>query len=107
MTSNLGSQLVSELAERRAWSDVGEAVTAALRDHCRPEFPNRVDEAIVLRPLPRRQVGAIVDIQVRRLEQRLAERKIGLVLTDAARAPPGGRGRGPPGGGRAPAGPHP
>jgi ATP-dependent Clp protease ATP-binding subunit ClpB len=86
MTSNLGSQLVSELAGRRAWSDVGEAVTAALRDHFRPEFLNRVDEAIVFRPLTRQQLGAIVDIQVRRLEQRLAERKIGLVLTDAARA---------------------
>ncbi|HEY4028560.1 MAG TPA: AAA family ATPase, partial [Candidatus Dormibacteraeota bacterium] len=85
MTSNLGSQLITELAERRPWSDVREAAMAALRDHFRPEFLNRVDEVIVFRPLTREQLGAIVDIQVKRLEQRLAERKIGLVLSDAAR----------------------
>jgi ATP-dependent Clp protease ATP-binding subunit ClpB len=86
MTSNLGSQLIQELSERKAWSDVREAAMGVLRDHFRPEFLNRVDEVIIFRPLTREQLAAIVDIQVDQLRKRLAERKIGLVLTDAARA---------------------
>jgi len=86
MTSNLGSQNIQELAERRPWSDVREAATTVLREHFRPEFLNRVDEVIVFRPLTRDQLAAIVDIQVERLRKRLAERKISLVLTAAARA---------------------
>jgi ATP-dependent Clp protease ATP-binding subunit ClpB len=86
MTSNLGSQRIQELAERRPWNDVREAVTGTLREHFRPEFLNRVDEVIVFRPLTKDQIAKIVDIQVERLRARLADRKIGLVLTDAARA---------------------
>jgi ATP-dependent Clp protease ATP-binding subunit ClpB len=86
MTSNLGSQLIQELSERRPWPDVREAAMGVLREHFRPEFLNRVDEVIVFRPLTREQLASIVDIQVERLRRRLAERKIGLVLTDAARA---------------------
>src|SRR5262249_54615415 len=86
MTSNLGSQMIQELAEHRAWFDVREAAMGALRQHFRPEFLNRVDEVIVFRPLTREQLASIVDIQVERLRERLAERKIGLVLTAAARA---------------------
>src|SRR5499427_615616 len=86
MTSNLGSQLIQELSERKAWSDVREAAMGVLRDHFRPEFLNRVDEVIIFRPLTREQLAAIVDIQVDHLRKRLAERKIGLVLTEAARA---------------------
>src|SRR5256885_1643247 len=74
MTSNLGSQLIQELSERRPWSDVREAALGILRDKFRPEFLNRVDEVIVFRPLTREQLGAIVDIQVERLRRRLAER---------------------------------
>jgi ATP-dependent Clp protease ATP-binding subunit ClpB len=85
MTSNLGSQLIQELSERSTWSDVRDAAMTVLREHFRPEFLNRVDEVIVFRPLTREQLGAIVDIQVERLRRRLAERKIGLVLTGAAR----------------------
>jgi ATP-dependent Clp protease ATP-binding subunit ClpB len=86
MTSNLGSQNIQELAERRPWSDVRDAAMTVLREHFRPEFLNRVDEVIVFKPLTREQLAAIVDIQVERLRRRLAERKIALVLTDAARA---------------------
>jgi ATP-dependent Clp protease ATP-binding subunit ClpB len=86
MTSNLGSQLIQELSERGPWSDVREAAMGVLREHFRPEFLNRVDEVIVFRPLTREQLASIVDIQVERLRRRLAERKIDLVLTDAARA---------------------
>src|SRR3982074_500830 len=86
MPSNLGSQLIQERSERRPWPDVREAAMGVLREHFRPEFLNRVDEGIVFRPLTREQLASIVDIQVERLRRRLAERKIGLVLTDAARA---------------------
>jgi ATP-dependent Clp protease ATP-binding subunit ClpB len=85
MTSNLGSQLIQEMAERRPWADVREAAMGAIREHFRPEFINRVDEVIVFRPLTREQLAAIVDIQVERLRKRLADRKIELVLTGAGR----------------------
>ncbi len=84
MTSNLGSQIIQEMAGR-LFEDVREAVMAVLRDHFRPEFLNRVDEVIVFKPLTQDQLAAIVDIQLRRLEKRLAERHLQLVVTDGAR----------------------
>jgi ATP-dependent Clp protease ATP-binding subunit ClpB len=57
----------------------------ALRAHFRPEFLNRVDDVIVFQPLSQDELGRIVDIQLRRLEARLAERKLGLRVTDPAR----------------------
>jgi len=56
-----------------------------LRDHFRPEFLNRVDDIIVFKALTQEQLGAIVDIQLQRLQKRLDERKITLVVTDPAR----------------------
>jgi len=84
MTSNLGSQIIQEMAGR-PFEDVREAVMAVLRDQFRPEFLNRVDEVIVFKPLTQDQLAAIVDIQLRRLEKRLAERHVQLVVTDGAR----------------------
>jgi ATP-dependent Clp protease ATP-binding subunit ClpB len=84
MTSNLGSQIIQEMSGR-PFEEVRESVMAVLRDHFRPEFLNRVDEVIVFRPLTEQQLTAIVDIQLHRLEKRLAERHIQLVVTDAAR----------------------
>jgi ATP-dependent Clp protease ATP-binding subunit ClpB len=84
MTSNLGSQIIQEMAGR-PFEEVRESVMAVLRDHFRPEFLNRVDEVIVFRPLTEDQLAAIVDIQLQRLHQRLTDRHIELVVTDAAR----------------------
>jgi ATP-dependent Clp protease ATP-binding subunit ClpB len=84
MTSNLGGQLIQDMANR-TFDDVREAVLAVLRDHFRPEFLNRVDEIIVFRSLTQEQLAAIVDIQLKRLEKRLAERKVSLVVTESAR----------------------
>jgi ATP-dependent Clp protease ATP-binding subunit ClpB len=84
MTSNLGGQLIQEMS-KRPFEEVRDAVLAVLRDHFRPEFLNRVDEVIVFKSLTQEQLGAIVDIQLRRLEKRLADRKVSLVVTDAAR----------------------
>jgi ATP-dependent Clp protease ATP-binding subunit ClpB len=84
MTSNLGGLLIQEMAGRD-FEQIREAVMAVLRDHFRPEFLNRVDEVIVFRALTEEQLTAIVDIQLGRLEQRLADRRVALVVTDAAR----------------------
>ena len=84
MTSNLGGQMIQELANL-PFDEVREAVMAVLRDHFRPEFLNRVDDIIVFKPLTQDQLGAIVDIQLARLQKRLDERKIVLVVSEAAR----------------------
>jgi ATP-dependent Clp protease ATP-binding subunit ClpB len=84
MTSNLGGQLIQEMASR-PFDEVRDAVMGVLRDHFRPEFLNRVDEVIVFKPLTQEQLGAIVDIQLDRLQKRLDERKIKLALSDGAR----------------------
>ena len=84
MTSNLGGQLIQEMADR-PFDDVREAVVAVLRNHFRPEFLNRIDDIIVFKPLTKDQLGAIVDIQLARLQKRLDERRIVLVVTETAR----------------------
>jgi ATP-dependent Clp protease ATP-binding subunit ClpB len=85
LTSNLGSQALSQLPEG---SDVAEAkrnVMEAVRAHFRPEFLNRLDEIVIFDRLTRPQMDGIVDIQMARLLKRLAARKITLALDDAAR----------------------
>jgi ATP-dependent Clp protease ATP-binding subunit ClpB len=57
----------------------------SMREHFRPEFLNRIDEIVVFEPLSREQIGEIVDLQLERLRGRLAERKIALELTAAAK----------------------
>jgi ATP-dependent Clp protease ATP-binding subunit ClpB len=84
MTSNLGSQQIQEMANRD-FEEVQAVGQEVLRDNFRPEFLNRVDETIVFRSLTKEQLAEIVDIQVTWLQKRLAERKIGLSLTEAAR----------------------
>ena len=84
MTSNLGGQLIQEMSSR-SFDEVRTAVMEVLRDHFRPEFLNRVDEIIVFRSLTQEQLGAIIDIQLARLQKRLDERKIMLVVSDSAR----------------------
>src|SRR5436189_13434 len=59
---------------------------AALSDHFRPEFLNRIDEIVEFKPLSREQLAEIVDLQLARLRERLAERGLGLELTDEAKA---------------------
>jgi ATP-dependent Clp protease ATP-binding subunit ClpB len=89
MTSNIGSPLIleraGELQDRSTAEAVENAVLGELRRHFRPEFLNRVDDVIVFRPLGRGELKTIVDLQLRRLEQLLADRKLGLVVTDAAK----------------------
>ncbi len=95
MTSNIGSQEILEAQERGAQSEIRKLVVAQLRRHFRPEFLNRVDETVVFHPLSGEDLGQIVTIQLTRLHDRLAERRIKLVLTPAATADLAERGHDP------------
>jgi ATP-dependent Clp protease ATP-binding subunit ClpB len=82
MTSNLGSHILQDVSLSE--DDKRRLVLEAVRQSFRPEFLNRVDEIIIFQPLSREQIKQIVDIQLERLRQRLAERRIRLELTPAA-----------------------
>ncbi|MCI4373476.1 MAG: AAA family ATPase, partial [Thermoplasmata archaeon] len=82
MTSNLGSDLLSEAStdeERRA------LIEPVLRAHFRPEFLNRLDEIVIFRPLSEVEIAAIVDLQLALVEARLKDRRIRLSATPAAK----------------------
>ncbi|MFP8875292.1 MAG: AAA family ATPase, partial [Myxococcota bacterium] len=84
MTSNIGSQFIVDLgADQR--EEMERHVMEALRAQFKPEFLNRVDDVILYHQLEREQIGHIVDIQLQRLQDLLAERRIEIELTDAAR----------------------
>ncbi|WP_299901987.1 ATP-dependent chaperone ClpB [uncultured Ruegeria sp.] len=85
LTSNLGSQALSQLPEGADSAQAKHDVMDAVRAHFRPEFLNRLDETIIFDRLKRSDMAAIVDIQLGRLLKRLAARKIDLVLDDAAK----------------------
>ncbi len=86
LTSNLGSQYLTAVADGDDVSTVEPQVMEVVRAHFRPEFLNRLDEIILFHRLAADHMGPIVDIQVARLAKLLAERKIAITLTDAARA---------------------
>jgi ATP-dependent Clp protease ATP-binding subunit ClpB len=84
MTSNLGSQLIQELAGEANYAKMKSAVMEIVGQHFRPEFINRVDEVVVFHPLGRDHIRRIVGIQVGFLQKRLADRDIALELDAAA-----------------------
>ncbi|MBK8272034.1 MAG: ATP-dependent chaperone ClpB [Sphingomonadales bacterium] len=86
LTSNLGSQYIAGLAEGEDVEKVEPQVMEVVRGHFRPEFLNRLDEIILFHRLGQEHMGPIVDIQVSRVAKLLADRKVTLELTDAARA---------------------
>jgi ATP-dependent Clp protease ATP-binding subunit ClpB len=85
MTSNLGSQVIQEMAGERNYERMKAAVLEIVGGHFRPEFINRIDEIVVFHPLGRGEIRRIVDIQMDYLKARLGERELGLELDDAAR----------------------
>jgi len=85
MTSNVASDLIQEMARRGDAPDLKDKLMEALRLTFRPEFLNRIDEIVTFRALGPEQIEKIVDIQMRDLRRRLAERKITIELTDEAR----------------------
>ncbi|SLN64287.1 ATP-dependent chaperone ClpB [Ruegeria meonggei] len=85
LTSNLGSQALSQLPEGADSAQARRDVMDAVRAHFRPEFLNRLDETIIFDRLKRGDMDGIVDIQMARLQKRLAARKIELVMDDGAK----------------------
>ena len=85
MTSNLGSEFLALQKDGEDVEEVRDEVMGVVRSHFRPEFLNRVDEIILFHRLRREDMGAIVDIQLGRLDKLLADRKITLALDEKAR----------------------
>jgi ATP-dependent Clp protease ATP-binding subunit ClpB len=85
MTSNLGAEFLVALGEDEDVDKVRDQVMSLVRANFRPEFLNRVDEIIIFHRLKRDQMGAIVDIQVGRLQKLLDERKVVIELSPEAR----------------------
>lgn len=99
MTSNAGVELIKKesslgftpqkeagKARKRSYEEMREKVMSEVRKTFRPEFINRLDDIIVFHELSEEQTRAIVDLMVKDLERRLAERKLGLEITDAAKS---------------------
>ncbi|WP_288355750.1 ATP-dependent chaperone ClpB [uncultured Cycloclasticus sp.] len=84
MTSNLGSDRIQELAGEANYNEMKSAVMEVVGQHFRPEFINRIDESVVFHPLGRTQIRAITTFQVDILRQRLQDRDIELVVSEAA-----------------------
>jgi len=93
MTSNIGSQYIAELATAREGGEASAPVEIEiemrvkeeLKKYFRPEFLNRIDEVIIFHRLSKKELRGIVDLQVRYLQRRLADRDMTLRLTDAAK----------------------
>lgn len=89
MTSNIGTEFLLNLGARRLdgseWESIKNRVIEEMRKHFRPEFLNRIDDIVVFHSLTMDDLKHIVGIQLKQVSRRLAERKIGVELTDAAR----------------------
>ena len=84
MTSNLGSNVIQEMASEDDYEKMKAVVMEIVGQHFRPEFINRVDDVVVFHPLQRDQIHAIADIQLAHLRQRLADRDMALEVSEAA-----------------------
>jgi ATP-dependent Clp protease ATP-binding subunit ClpB len=84
MTSNLGSQMIQEMAGEENYDRMKSSVMEIVGQHFRPEFVNRIDEIVVFHPLDREQLRNIARIQVHYLHDRLRSRDMDLELSDAA-----------------------
>ena len=83
MTSNLGSDLIQDLAGENNYSAMRDAVMARVGQHFRPEFINRIDDSVVFHPLQQNQMRGISQIQLAGLTARLAEQDITIELTES------------------------
>ncbi len=89
MTSNVGSQMILERGQDHSvasWKSVEQEVLSALRGVFKPEFLNRIDDIVVFHPLGRDEIDHIVDLQLAGLRKLLADRKLTLTLSPAARS---------------------
>jgi len=83
MTSNLGSDVIQELAGEENYDRMKSAVMGVVGRHFRPEFINRIDETVVFHPLQQSQIRGIADIQLKGLRNRLRERDLEIEISDA------------------------
>jgi ATP-dependent Clp protease ATP-binding subunit ClpB len=84
MTSNLGSMYIQDLAGEENYQVMKAQVMSVVASHFRPEFLNRIDEAVVFHPLAKTQIRAIAKIQLRYLQKRLQDKDLQLYLDEAA-----------------------
>jgi len=84
MTSNLGSDVIQQMAGEEQYESMKAAVMSILGSHFRPEFINRVDDVVVFHPLGREQIKSIAAIQTQYLSERLRDRDMAIRFTDAA-----------------------
>ncbi len=82
MTSNIGTELIMEIDDKK---EIEKIIHSALKENFRPEFLNRIDEVVIFNRLKKEDVGRIIDIQLRYLQNRLAPKNITLTLKPAAR----------------------
>ena len=96
MTSNVGSEFVAAMSKigfattdekklKREEEDYKDKINEALREDFRPEFLNRIDEIVIFNPLRLKDIEAIVDLQFKEVEERLAEKNIRIVIDAAAK----------------------
>ena len=87
MTSNIGSPYLLDGIDEKGEikEEAQKEVMDDLRGHFRPEFLNRLDEIILFKPLTKENIGSIVDLMVKELNDRLADQELSLELTDAAK----------------------
>ena len=84
MTSNLGSDLIQQMASESQYEEMKKAVMEVVGMHFRPEFINRIDESVVFHPLDKDQIRSIAVIQLQHLRERLAERDLSIEFSEAA-----------------------
>lgn len=84
MTSNLGSHLIQEYAQKGEYAAMKKAVIGIVGEHFRPEFINRLDEMVVFHPLEKAQIQQIAALQIQHLQQRLMAHDLTLAVSDKA-----------------------
>jgi ATP-dependent Clp protease ATP-binding subunit ClpB len=85
LTSNLGGEILANTEDGTTTDNKKDEVMQVVRSHFRPEFLNRLDDIILFHRLERKHMGAIVDIQLKRLSNMLADKNLTIELSDAAR----------------------
>ncbi|WP_068545790.1 ATP-dependent chaperone ClpB [Thalassotalea crassostreae] len=84
MTSNMGSDIIQEMAEESQYDQLRDTVMGVVSQHFKPEFINRIDESVVFHPLNSAQIAKIAKIQISSLAGRLTEKQYTLEVTDDA-----------------------
>jgi ATP-dependent Clp protease ATP-binding subunit ClpB len=85
MTSNVGSQFLTELSDADDRDEIETRVMESLRTHFKPEFLNRIDDVILYHQLGRSEIGTITEIQLRRVQKLLADRRLTLEVSPEAK----------------------